>query len=63
VSELRDRLIVTDVQTGEEILSDDERAEVAEIRAEQEAIRADRAEEELRQLKEKLKAMGIPTEY
>jgi len=59
---LRDRLIVTDVQTGEEILSDDERAEVAEIRAEQEAIRADRAEEELRQLKEKLKAMGIPTE-
>ena len=52
VSESRDRLVVTDVQTGEEILSDDERAELAEIRA-------DRAEEELRQLKEKLKAMGI----
>jgi len=82
VSELRDRLIVTDVQTGEEILSDDERAEEAEIRAEQEAIRAeqeatraeqekiraekekiraDSAEEELRELKEKLKARGIPT--
>jgi len=55
VSESGDRLIVSDVQTGEEILSDDERAELAEIRA-------DRAEEELRQLKEKLKAMGIPTE-
>jgi len=67
-SEFKDRLIVYDGQTDEEILSDEERAAaeskarmLAEIKAEQEKKRADSAEEELRQLKAKLEALGIHT--
>ena len=60
-SEFKDRLIVYDGQTDEEILSDEERA-AAESKARMLAeIRADSAEEELRQLKAKLEALGIHT--
>ncbi len=46
------RLVVYNALTGEEILSDDERAD-------QEKARADSAEEELMRLKAKMKALGI----
>jgi len=51
-SESGDRLIVYDGKTDEEILSDGERADKAETRA-------DKAEEELRRLRAKLGAVGI----
>jgi len=55
VNETGDRLFVLDAATGEEIPSDEERAE-------QEKTRADSAEEELRRLRARLEAMGISTD-
>ncbi|MGE0085461.1 MAG: Uma2 family endonuclease [Desulfococcaceae bacterium] len=58
-SESGDRIILSDGKTDEPILPDHQRANVAESRAEQEKARADSAEQELRALREKLRALGI----
>ena len=59
VSEAGDRLVITHAQTGEVLLSDEERAAQEKARADQEKSRADSAEEEVRRLRAELEAMGI----
>ena len=52
VSESGDRLIVTDSLTGEQVLPDNEALDIAETRA-------DQAEERIRELEARLRALGM----
>ncbi|MCP4351377.1 MAG: Uma2 family endonuclease [Desulfobacterales bacterium] len=62
VSESGDRLIIEDGITGELLLCDTERAEAEAEARKQAEIRADKADEELRLLKAKLRALEISAE-